>query len=156
TVVNSTISNNTGTQYGGGIWNESGGIIMNVSNCTFSQNTAVRSAGAIQFDGSSGTATGSIINCAFSQNSAGTRSYGGAVNVDGFSGLAQLTINNCTFHQNFAGNGGAVALDGTAGTAEVKASNCTLNENSASTLGGGIYLSQSGAGITSLQIGNTI
>lgn len=157
TVMNSTVSNNTGTQYGGGIWNESGGIVMNISNCTFSKNAALsRSAGAIQFDASFGTATGSIINSTFTQNSAGNRSYGGAVNVDGYNGSAKLIINHCTFDQNFAGNGGAVAMDGTDGVADVKLSSCTLNENSAAQFGGGVYLSQTGAGTTSLQIGNTI
>ena len=155
TVLNSTISFNTGTQYGGGIWNESGGIVMNVSNCTFSQNSAVaRSAGAIQFDGSSGTATGSISNCTFTENTAGN--YGGAVNIDGFAGSGTLEITQCTFDQNSAKWGGGVAMDGTSGSAAVNVSNSTFSGNSATLLGGGIYLSTTGAGTTSLQIGNTI
>ena len=71
TVMNSTISGNHASQYGGGIWNESGGIVMNVSICTFRGNTSAHSAGAIQFDGSNGTATGSIRSCTFAQNTAG-------------------------------------------------------------------------------------
>src|SRR5207248_2098309 len=47
-VTNSTFNNNHGSQHGGAIWNESGGIVMNVSNCTFNQNTAPGQAGAIQ------------------------------------------------------------------------------------------------------------
>ena len=102
------------------------------------------------------TAVGSIVNSIFTQNSAGNGSYGGAVNVDGYNGTARLIINNCTFDQNSAGSGGAVALDGTDGVADVSVSNCTLHENSAASFGGGLYLSQSGAGMTSLEIGNTI
>ena len=105
TVINSTISGNTGTQYGGGIWNESGSIVMNVSNSTFSQNTAVsRDAGAIQFDGFGGSATGSITNCTFDQNSASQN--GGGVYIDGESGSATLSISNCTFNGNSAGVSG--------------------------------------------------
>src|SRR5438045_4599405 len=161
TVTNSTFSNNFGSQHGGAIWNESGGIVMNVSNCAFNQNSSNGQAGAIQFDGSSGTATGSIVRCTFNQNSA--RSYGGAVNVDGFSGNAPLTITNCTFDQNSAshptlakGWGGGLAIDGSSGSAVVTVSNCTFNGNSAKQLGGGIYLSETTSGTTVLQIANTI
>jgi predicted outer membrane repeat protein len=161
TVTNSTFSNNFGSQHGGAIWNESGGIVMNVSNSAFNQNSSNGQAGAIQFDGSNGTATGSIVRCTFSQNSA--RSYGGAVNVDGFSGNAPLTITNCTFDQNSAshptlakGWGGGLALDGSSGSAVVTVSNCTFNGNSSKQLGGGIYLSESTSGTTVLQIANTI
>jgi len=149
TVMNSTISGNHAIQHGGGIWNESGAIVMNVSNSTFSNNTSAGSAGALQFDGSNGTATGSIRNCTFTQNSA--VSEGGGVNVDGASGSAVLTIDTCTFNQNTAASGGGVALD----SASVSVSNCTLSGNSATT-GGGIYLSQIGGGPTTLHIGNTI
>jgi predicted outer membrane repeat protein len=168
-VSNSTFSGNTGTQYGGAIWNESGGIVMNVTNSTFSQNTAVaRDAGAIQFDGSAGTATGSLSNCTFTQNSAAD--YGGAVNIDGAGGFngngdptngsAILLIASCTFSQNSATSGGAVALDGSNGTsstgnATVSVSNCTLSDNAAN-FGSGIYLSETTAGTTVLHIGNTI
>ncbi len=154
TVMNSTISGNHASQHGGGIWNESGGIVMNVSNSTFSANTSSGSAGAVQFDGSNGTATGSIRNCTFTQNSA--TSEGGGVNVDGFSGSAILTVDTCTFDRNTAAHGGGVALDGSSGMASVTVSNCTLSGNSASVLGGGIYISQSGGGSTGLHIGNTI
>lgn len=53
TIINSTISGNTGTQYGGGIWNDGsfGSTILNVSNSTFSQNSATLDTGAIQHDG---------------------------------------------------------------------------------------------------------
>lgn len=172
TVMNSTFSGNTGSQYGGGIWNESGGIVMNVSNSTFSQNTAVaHSAGAIQFDGSAGTATGNIIGCTFTQNSAAN--YGGAVNIDGQGGFngngdptngsAVLNVTNCTFSGNSANWGGGIALDGSndtggggTGSATANVSNCTFSGNSGTTLGGGVYLTFTGAGTTFLQIGNTI
>jgi hypothetical protein len=155
TVTGSLITGNTGTQYGGGIWNESGGINMNVSYCTFSQNRATaRSAGAIQFDGSTGAARGSITNCTFTGNSAAN--YGGAVNIDGFSGSAILPITNCTFDNNTANRGGGVAMDGSSGNAVVNVTNCTFNRDFSFTLGDAIYLSQTGGGTTSLSIGNTI
>ena len=155
TVTKSVFSGNVGTQYGGAIWNESGRITMDVSYCTFSQNSAsARSAGAIQFDGSSGTATGSITNSTFTKNSAAN--YGGAVNVDGASGSANLTFYSCTFDQNTANWGGGVAMDGSSGSALVLMNNCTFNRNLSITLGDAVYLSQTGAGSTSLLIGNTI
>ena len=155
TIANCTFTSNTGTQYGGAIWNESGQITMNVSNSTFTLNSAgARSAGAIQFDASNGVATGSIMGCTFSQNSAAN--YGGAVNVDGFSGNASLTISNCTFSHNSANWGGALASDGSSGNATVTVASCTFSGNSATTLGNAIYLSTTGAGTTSLPIGNTL
>jgi predicted outer membrane repeat protein len=170
-VQNSTFSNNTGT-YGGAIWNESGSIVMLVTNSTFSGNTATtRSAGAIQFDGSSGTAIGSIFNCTFTGNSCAN--YGGAINVDGAGGFqvngsAILTVGNCTFNQNTAsspntsaGWGGAIALDGSngngsTGNAQVNVDSCTFSGNFSKLLGDAIYLSETTAGTTVLQIGNTI
>ena len=155
TVSNSKFTQNTGTQYGGAIWNESGSITMNVSYSTFDQNSATaRSAGAIQFDGSSGAARGSIRNCTFSGNTAAN--YGGAVNIDGSSGSAILPINDCTFDHNTANWGGGIAMDGSGGNAVVSVTNCTFNLDFSNTLGDAIYLSQTGAGTTSLSIGNTI
>jgi predicted outer membrane repeat protein len=155
TVTNSTFSNNTGTQYGGAIWNESGGIVMNVANSTFDGNAAIsRSAGAIQFDGFGGNATGSILNSTFTNNSCSN--YGGAVNVDGSSGNAQLTIANCTFDGNLAGWGGGIAMDGSGGNATVTIASCTFSGNYSTTLGDALYLSQTGSGTTSAQIGNSI
>src|SRR5438270_3461206 len=143
---------------------------MNVRNCTFSHNTAIaRSAGAIQFDGSTGIATGSISNCTFSQNSAAN--YGGAINVDGeggfdsignpTSGSATLTVTNCTFDQNTAKWGGGIAMDGsndggTTGNATVNVVNCTFSANLSVLLGDAIYLSETTAGTTVLRIGNSI
>lgn len=177
TVTGSTFFGNV-AQHGGAIWNESGSIIMDVSNCTFSQNTASpNSAGAIQVDGSAGTITASITNSTFSQNSAGD--FGGAISVDGaggfdffgnpVSGSAALTITNCTFDRNTAqrtspnvsGFGGAIAMDGstaggTSGNATVTVNNCTFSGNFSSRLGDAIYLSETTSGTTVLQIGNSI
>ena len=172
TVTNSTFSSNTGTQYGGAIWSESlgGHTILSVSNSTFSQNTATHDAGAIQHDGSAGSATGNISNCTFSQNSAGGN--GGAIGVDGqggtngngspVSGSATLNVTNCTFAGNSAGSSGAgIAMNGsndggTTGNATVNVSSCTFSGNFANVLGDAIYLAQTGAGTTALNIGSTI
>jgi predicted outer membrane repeat protein len=169
-ITNSTISNNTGLQYGGGIWSENGGsggsTVLYISNCLFSGNSGSRDAGAIQHDGFTGSATGTIINSTFTNNSAGDN--GGAINLDGSggsgsgaNGSAILNVINCTFDHNTANNGGAIALDGSDGTgstgnAVVKVDSCTFNENSSVNLGDAIYLSQTGPGTTSLQIGNSI
>ncbi len=150
---------------------------MKVDHSTFSGNSANGSAGAVQFDGSGGTATGSITSCTFTQNSA--RSFGGAVNVDGAggsdslgnpaNGSAILKITNCTFDRNSAshpsqakGWGGGVALDGSNGTngstgnAVVTVDSCTFSGNSSKMLGDAIYLSETTSGTTVLQIGNSI
>ena len=178
-------SGNSASQYGGAIWDDSGGYVMELRACSFSSNTAVRSAGAVQFDGSNGTAVGTVANCRFSQNSAGD--FSGALGVDGRSGSATLGVAGCTFDSNTATNGGAMDIDGTSGNANVTVVNCTLSANGAST-GGGIeldggsggssvlkvasctftggsagpgsgadlYVKGIGAGTTDLQIGNTI
>jgi predicted outer membrane repeat protein len=160
TVRNSTFSNNFASQHGGAIWNESGSIVMNVTNSTFDTNSTNGSAGAIQFDAFSGVATGSISGCTFTNNFGNANNnndhYGGAVNIDGASGNANLTITNCTFDQNSAKFGGAVSADGSGGLATVVLSSCTFNMNSANSAGGGIYLSTTTSGTTSLQLGNSI
>ena len=183
-VIDSTFTGNTGTQYGGAIWNESGGIAFNAIRCNFISNSATLSAGAVQFDASNGVANGIILDCHFNNNSAGN--FGGGVNVDGFQGNATLfiggcyfdqnsadsgavlaadgssgnavvTVRNCTLYQNSAGtNGGGIDLEGIGGNTVVNLASCTLSENSAGTAGGGVYFSQTGGGTTTLNIGNTL
>ena len=141
TVINSTISGNSASQHGGGIWSDGsfGSTILNVSNCTFSQNSGSISTGAIHHDGFMGSATGSIINCTFSQNSAGQ--HGGAVDVDGESGTATLSISDCTFSENTAGtNGGGIYITGAGGSAILQIDN-TIFQSGAS---GGNIVNDSG------------
>src|SRR5690242_13862826 len=79
-----TLSHNFAA-FGGGIDNHGvfGSTMLNVTNCTFSQNFAAVEGGAILNDGLGGSATLTIINSTFSQNSTGNFGTGGAISNDG-------------------------------------------------------------------------
>jgi len=134
TIINSIISGNHGTQYGGGIWNDGsfGHVALTIANSTFSLNSATLDTGAIQHDAFMGTATGSITNCTFSQNSAGRN--GGAVYIDGEEGSAMLSISSCTFSQDSASNGGGgIYVSGAGGTAALQLTNNILKTGASGT-----------------------
>ena len=79
TLVNSTISNNTATVFGGGIYgNDSSGDVMTLSNCTISNNTADNSSGGVYLVGPEAV----LNNCTISSNSSpGTGGIGFANTV---------------------------------------------------------------------------
>ena len=91
TLNNCTISGNSAASFGGGIDNDLATLTAN--NTTISGNSAFF-AGAIENDGSLGSATLTLNNCTISGNSA-TFDAGG---IDGY--LATLTVNSCTISGN--------------------------------------------------------
>lgn len=99
--------------------------IIDISNCTFKNNSAWRGGAVYVRSG----AKNNYSTCMFTGNSAVD---GGAV----YCGNSRATFQNCTFSGNAAsGNGGAVAVcEGSVGRLE----NCTLSSNQAAN-GGGIY-----------------
>jgi len=128
-VANSTFSNNAGT-WGGGIANESNGVISSITDSTFSGNQATSGGGGI-YNGSSGTIT-SITGTTFSGNSATSGDGGGLINYGAITAIA-----NSTFSDNLAnGWGGGGILNAGIGTIDTIA-NSTLYDNSGPH-GGGI------------------
>ena len=119
-----TFINNSATYSGGAIyWQGTAGV----SNCTFIGNSANIHAGAIFWQGTAG----SVSNCTFIGNSA-TYS-GGAICCNADVG----SVSGCTFVGNSAnrGSGGAIYWQGTGGSVF----GSTFIGNSASIHGGAIY-----------------
>ena len=106
---------------GGGLFNKSG--MVNISNSTFSGNSAASQGGGLFNE--SGTVN--INNSTFSGNSAPHVSGGGLGNV------GTVTISNSTFANNSAFEGGGLINRGT-----VTISNSTFANNSGDEVGGGL------------------
>ncbi|WP_407380375.1 Ig-like domain repeat protein [Methanobrevibacter sp.] len=109
---------NCSSKYGGAIFMHSG----SVDNCTFVNNYASKSGGAIWFN-----SKGNVNNCNFIDNKA--ESDGGAIRLSGMGG----NIVNCSFTRNIASDGGAIIS-----TEKCNVDNCTFVNNSASVDGGAI------------------
>src|SRR6266478_989242 len=105
TIAGLTITNGlAANSLGGGIYNDHS--ILTVSNCTISGNAG--SGGGIANDGSSGSASLTVIASTLRGNH-GDSSLGGAILNDGESGgNATLTVISSTLSGNSAGAGGAI------------------------------------------------
>ncbi len=112
--------------YGGGVINSYAS--STVSNCTFRENAALLSGGAI-VNRIAPQGSPTITNCKFFNNTAGDG--GGAI----YSVLSSPMITNCVFEGNSATQGGALFHQGTSSPA---ATNCTFFGNTADS-GGAIY-----------------
>ncbi|MBX9781905.1 MAG: DUF2341 domain-containing protein, partial [Chitinophagaceae bacterium] len=124
TLTNCTFSNNTAVSNGGAISQSSGANAhdLNVTGCTFSGNTATGAVGGAI--NYSGTGTVNISGCTFSGNTAGTQ--GGALNISGNgAGPSACNILRNTFTTNTA-NGNAF---GGAVTAVTNAQSVIINFN---------------------------
>ncbi|MHC4501484.1 MAG: right-handed parallel beta-helix repeat-containing protein, partial [Planctomycetota bacterium] len=110
-------------EFGGGMINLEGS--PNVTNCTFRENSASDSGGAIRTYNSNMTVT----NCSFIGNSA---PMGGGM----FTHLGSPTLVNCTFNGNTASDtGGAMSnVDN-----NPMLTNCTFSANFAENSGGGMF-----------------
>ena len=126
-------ANGGGTDnYGGGMFNTSGS--PTVTNCTFSNNSAVQGGGMCNYESSP-----AVTNCTFTGNSA---DLGGGMYNQEFS---SPTVTNCTFSNNSAGGGwpnrgeggGMYNVDNSSPTV----TNCTFSGNSAAGYGygGGMF-----------------
>jgi hypothetical protein len=105
-----------GSNYGGGMYNESGRAT--ITNCIFIGNRAEeRGGGMCNWENSSPTVT----NCTFTCNSAMT--YGGGM----CNGESSPTVTNCTFSTNSAKRGGGIYNY----YSRAKLTNCILWGNSA-------------------------
>ncbi|SVD80509.1 uncharacterized protein METZ01_LOCUS433363, partial [marine metagenome] len=97
TLSNSTISNNTSTRMGGGIFIESSSSGFEISDVIITENicTGYSGGGIIVLH-----ATANITNCIISHNTAQTGGSGGS------SLYANTTWNNCLFYENQEPSGG--------------------------------------------------
>lgn len=119
----SSISNNTSTNRGGGIFFSFFGTEITVTNSSITGNKGTWGGGI--YSQSPGTFEG----CTFEEN---TGSQGAGVHFTS----AHLEFNSCTFNNNNASNSGGAIYSGGSGTLTVKRS--TLINNSA-IIGGAIY-----------------
>jgi parallel beta-helix repeat protein len=126
TLSDSTVSGNSASGSGGGLYNSSSGSAT-LSDSTVSGNSA-QDGGGLCNDGGSVTLT----DCTVSGNSAG--SQGGGLFNNG--GAAAMALTNCTVSGNDSGSlgGGVMNIVGTATLI-----NCTISGNYTNYDGGGLY-----------------
>ena len=142
TIAGLTITNGlAANSLGGGIDNDHS--ILTVSNCTISGNAVsgiAGSGGGIANDGSSGSASLTVIASTLRGNHGGS-SLGGAILNDGESGgNATLTVISSTLSGNSAAAGGAIYnLAQGSGTGSISVRASTFSGNSALSRGGAIY-----------------
>ncbi len=132
---NCSITGNTITGNGAGLWNE-GDIVM--YDCSVSNNTtSLNCAGYYGVGGKSRIYNSSFIG---NDNAIGGKLGGGAYLREGNSRGADAVFVNCTFADNKSGSGGALAVYGTSAVgASAKLISCTIKGNTASK-GGGIWI----------------
>ena len=115
---------------GGGIYTRANSN-LEMTNCTFSENSASTGGGMFN-DGSS-----TIINCTFTGNSAG--SYGG-----GMYNFGSTTMSNCIFNGNSSEYDGG----GIYNKESLALTDCTFSGNSTYSSGGGIFFESGSATLT--------
>ncbi len=140
-ISNSIFNKNTAKINGGAIENQSD---LTISDCVFSDNTALGSGDFTGFGGAVDVYSGDDLtigatNCSFISNKS---VRGGALSTEIFDG----SFNNCIFTGNEAQIGGA--LDFSLGESTVTIADCNFNSNVATSgNGGGIYCSYTSADI---------
>jgi hypothetical protein len=155
-ITGSTISGNSSTVEGGGIYNygESGGDgAVTITTSTISNNSAPYGGGIYNEGESNGSVTVTITDSTLSGNMA-TGGTGGGINNDGgSSGSATLTITDSTLSGNSStvGGGGIYNYGESSGNGMVTIADSTLSGNSAVN-GGGIYNDGSNSGSASLTL----
>ena len=127
TIINSNFTDNS-AYYGGAVWFDEGSGFVNVTNVTFTRNTATLEGGAINLRGSGIT----LSDDRFYENTAGEN--GGALYA-GLTGKSSV-IYDSVFKNNAAKDHGG-AIDWRSQAGEVKNSNFTANSAG---YGGAIYL----------------
>ena len=152
TLTSCVISNNTSSNYGGGLYNAGSATL---DSCTFSNNKSAGYGGAIANYG-----TANLTNCTLSQNSSGSSYWGGGIYNSGSLNVASSTLSNntayygagiynvssativsSTFSTNTAGYAGGALFNANnpvpRGKFTVVMTNCTVTGNSAQ-YGGGV------------------
>lgn len=115
TIADSIVSANTATNYGGGVGNDAGGTLT-VLRSLVTANTAQQGAGGVGTAGTAGLTNATIVANTVTQGSVYTNGDGGGVLV---IGAGKLTLLNDTITGNTATRGaGVVAESGTTATAK--------------------------------------
>ncbi len=104
-IYNSTISNNTATGQGGGLWANGG--FCHAKNSTFSDNSADMGGGI--YDDLLGLGS-YFVNCTVANNN-GT-SEGGGIHSGGTTSVSQFSVYNCIFGDNISASGADMHLYG--------------------------------------------
>ena len=144
TIIDSTISSNTASFLGGGIYNddELGSVSLAIGDSIITNNIA-QYGGGIYNDGYTGSATLAIANSTVSGNTAvipGGLGLGGGIVNDGTSGgNAMLTIVNAIVNNNSASYGGGIYTDSDSGSATLTITKSTFIGNFSAYSGGGIF-----------------
>ena len=143
-ITNCTFSGNSAKYSGGGMYNESSSSPV-LTNCTFSGNSAYSGGGGMYNNGYNGTCSPELTNCTFSGNTANS---GGGMYNNGYNGTCSPVLTNCTFSGNSArgsshGYGGGMYN----GSSSPVLTNCTFSNNSAD-WGGGMYNGSSSPSLT--------
>jgi len=130
TLANCTVSGNSASGFGGGIYNNG---MLTLNNCTLSGNSTSHGGGSIY----NNSGIMALNQCTLSGNSAGGTINGGGGVYNG----GTMTLTNCTLSGNSSTNdfGGGVYNIGT-----MTLTNCILSGNSSVGPGGGIYNDSSG------------
>jgi len=128
-VTNCTFTENSADYYGGGMYNYNSSLVL--TNCTIMENWAFSGGGMYNFNTSA-----SLINCIFAENSA--TEGGGMFNVG-----ASPSVTNCIFTKSSATEGGGMYNS----SSSPVVTNCTFTKNSAEE-GGGMFNNNSSSAIT--------
>jgi len=124
-VINTTVSNNSAVEAGGGVSNRPGGTMTLISSAVQGNSAAVFSAGGVS---NAGELT--LIDTTASNNTAGSNG-GGIRNLD----VGKLTMIDCTVSSNSAvGDGGGILNEGT-----LVLTGGAVSGNTAVQFGGGVW-----------------
>ena len=137
TVTDCTFSDNRTSDDGGGMLVD--GSNVTVANCIFTDNNASYNGGGMSFRSAQNNVTLNVTNCTFSGNSAsGSSAHGGGMDASSNGGETTINMANCTFVGNSASYDGGGMYIG-AGVTTTNVTNCTFADNSTSSNGGGLY-----------------
>ena len=125
-ITNCTFSNNSASSFGGGMYNDFSSS-PKLTNCTFTNNSADYVGGGMYNDNSSSPV---LTNCTFTNNSADAGG-GGMCNSS-----SSPVLTNCTFSGNSAKDSGGGGMRNSSSSPTL--TNCTFSNNSAN-YGGGMY-----------------
>ena len=139
-ITNCTFSNNSASD-GGGMYNYRSSS-PTLTNCTFSGNRASGSSYGYGGGMYNYQSSPELINCTFSNNSAS--SSGGGMSNYGFAGTCSPTLTNCTFSNNSASDGVGMFNNYSSPTL----TNCILWDNTVSSSGKEIYSSDTNCKLT--------